>query len=43
VHFDGYGKGAYTGERTTEAVGLEQYYGLLQKRKAEFLSGANGA
>jgi hypothetical protein len=43
VHFDGYGKGVYTGERATEPVGLEQYYGLLQKRKADFLSGANVA
>ncbi|KAK0625776.1 linoleate diol synthase [Immersiella caudata] len=40
VHFDGYGKGTYAGEASpSETMGLEQYYGLLQKKKDEFLAG----
>jgi hypothetical protein len=36
VHFDGYGKGAFEGERMpTKIMDLQQYYHLLQKRKNE--------
>ncbi|KAI1312714.1 heme peroxidase [Xylaria venustula] len=39
LHFDGHGKGAFTGERQpTELVEMQQYYFLLQKRKAELSS-----
>jgi hypothetical protein len=40
VYFDGYGKGVFAGGRETgEGMGLEEYYGLLKKKKVEFLSG----
>lgn len=36
VHFDGYGKGTFEGERMpTKIMDLQQYYYLLQKRKNE--------
>ncbi|KAL7919043.1 heme peroxidase [Trichoderma austrokoningii] len=36
VHFDGYGKGTFEGERMpTKVMDLQQYYYLLQKRKNE--------
>ncbi|KAI1106136.1 heme peroxidase [Jackrogersella minutella] len=39
LHFDGRGKGGFEGERQPTAVmELQQYYHLLQKRKAEFLN-----
>ncbi|KAI0379935.1 heme peroxidase [Hypomontagnella monticulosa] len=39
LHFDGRGMGAFEGERQpTAPMALQQYYTLLQKRKAEFLS-----
>ncbi|KAI1430665.1 linoleate diol synthase [Xylaria sp. CBS 124048] len=38
VHFDGHGKGGFTGEREpTKQVDLQQYYFSLQKRKNELL------
>lgn len=38
VHFDGHGKGNFTGERQpTKAVEMQQYYYLIQKRKDELL------
>jgi len=40
VHYAGYGKGVFEGERSpTDTMGLEQYYGLLQKKKADFIAG----
>ncbi|KAI1427522.1 heme peroxidase [Xylaria sp. FL1777] len=39
LQFDGHGKGSFTGERQpTPQVEMQQYYFLLQKRKAELLS-----
>ncbi|KAI0415155.1 heme peroxidase [Xylaria grammica] len=38
LHFDGHGKGAFTGERQpTEQVEMQQYYFLLKKAKDELL------
>ncbi|KAI8623543.1 heme peroxidase [Xylariaceae sp. FL1651] len=39
LHFDGHGKGNFTGERQpTKLMEMQQYYFMLQKRKAELLS-----
>ncbi|KAI0534535.1 heme peroxidase [Xylaria digitata] len=39
LHFDGHGKGAFTGEREpTKQVEMQQYYFLLKKAKEELLS-----
>ncbi|KAI0205662.1 heme peroxidase [Astrocystis sublimbata] len=39
LHFDGHGKGGYKGEiQPTKPVEMQQYYFMLQKRKAELLS-----
>ncbi|SPO03647.1 related to linoleate diol synthase [Cephalotrichum gorgonifer] len=39
LHFDGHGKGTFEGEREpTNAIGLNQYYYLLQKRKEKLLA-----
>ncbi|KAI1259137.1 heme peroxidase [Xylariaceae sp. FL1019] len=39
VHFDGHGQGNFTGERQpTEKMEMQEYYYLLQKRKADLLS-----
>jgi linoleate 10R-lipoxygenase len=38
LHFDGHGKGNFTGERQpTKPMEMQQYYFMLQKRKAELL------
>jgi linoleate 10R-lipoxygenase len=38
LHFDGHGKGTFDGEREpTKPMVMQQYYYLLQKRKAELL------
>lgn len=38
LHFDGHGKGNFTGERQpTKATELQQYYFSLQKRAEELL------
>ncbi len=38
LHFDGHGTGSFKGERQpTQQVEMQQYYFLLQKRKAELL------
>lgn len=39
LHFDGHGKGTFTGERQpTKPMEMQEYYFQLQKRKAELLA-----
>ena len=39
VHFDGYGKGVFQGDRApTEVMDMQRYYGLIQEHKGENLA-----